>query len=58
MSRMYQLLCYDPKSSFDFDGIVDGKKIGILYNLMILDKINNDASPHKYGVCGTVCIEI
>lgn len=55
---MYQLLCYDPKSSFDFDGIVDGKKIGILYNLMILDKINNDASPHKYGVCGTVCIEI
>lgn len=29
MSRMYQLLCYDPKFPFGFDGIVDGKKLEI-----------------------------
>lgn len=29
MSRMYQLLYYDPKFSFNFDGIVDGKKLEI-----------------------------
>lgn len=52
---MYRLLCYDPKFSFDFDGIVDGKKLEILCNSMILDIINSAANPHKYGICGTVC---
>lgn len=47
---MYQLLYYAPKFSFDFDGIVDGKKLEILCNLMILDKINSATNPHKYVV--------
>lgn len=52
---MYRFLYYDPKFSFVFDGIVDGKKLEILCNLMILDIINSAANPHKYGVYGTVC---
>ena len=52
---MYRLLYYDPKFSFDFDGIVDGKKLEILCNLAILDIINSAVNPHKYKVYGTVC---
>lgn len=55
LSRMYRFLYYDPKFSFDFDGIVDGKKLEILCNFMILDIINSAANLHKYGVYGTVC---
>lgn len=55
LSRMYQLSYYNSNFFFNFYGIVDGKKLEILCNLMILDIISSAADPHKYGVYGTVC---
>lgn len=51
---MYRFLYYDPEFSFDFESIVDGKKLEILCNSMTLDIINSAVNPQEYGIYGTI----